>query len=390
MKCVYLYGHGGSGNHGCEALVRTTAEMLYQTMGEYPCVISTKPEQDKKYITNLPIQFVKKGYDLSEAQRIVAKIWKILTGSLYLYDRVEMKAISRDTRDSLCISVGGDNYCYSDYDYYGRMNQYLKNNNNETILWGCSIEPKLLKKKEVLEDLANYSLITARESLTYEALLAAGLTHVKYCPDTAFLLPVEETELPDIFNKEVVGINVSPMVMDYEKSSGMVLKNYIKLMEYVINETDMNIALIPHVVWELNDDLIPLKSLFDKFKGTGRVALIDQEKSMNCCQLKYIISRCRYMVTARTHASIAAYSTRVPTLVVGYSVKSKGIAKDIFGDYRGHVCPVQELKGTDDLTECFKFIQCNAEKMKEIMRIYNDGVGSQFVRIVEMIKREFL
>lgn len=44
----------------------------------------------------------------------------------------------------------------------------------------------------------------------------------------------------------------------------------------------------------------------------------------SCGDLKGYISRCRFLVAARTHASIAAYSTGVPALVAGYSVKARG------------------------------------------------------------------
>ena len=65
----------------------------------------------------------------------------------------------------------------------------------------------------------------------------------------------------------------------------------------------------------------------EKYKDSGRVCIVDD---CNCMQLKYDISKCRFFVGARTHATIAAYSTCVPTLVVGYSVKSRGIARDLF------------------------------------------------------------
>ena len=48
-------------------------------------------------------------------------------------------------------------------------------------------------------------------------------------------------------------------------------------------------------------------------------------------------------IGARTHATIAAYSSCVPTLVVGYSIKARGIAKDLFGTDEGYVLPVQAL-----------------------------------------------
>ena len=83
----------------------------------------------------------------------------------------------------------------------------------------------------------------------------------------------------------------------------------------------------------------------------------------NCTQLKAYISKCRFFIGARTHVTIAAYSTCVPTLVVGYSVKSKGIAKDIFGTYDRYVIPVQNLT-EDNLINEFKWMVNNEKSIK--------------------------
>ena len=76
-------------------------------------------------------------------------------------------------------------------------------------------------------------------------------------------------------------------------------------------------------------------------------------EDQNCMQLKDIISHCEFFIGARTHATIAAYSTGIPTLVVGYSVKARGIARDLFGTEEGYVLPVQSLRNMDDLTNAF-------------------------------------
>ena len=78
---------------------------------------------------------------------------------------------------------------------------------------------------------------------------------------------------------------------------------------------------------------------------------VDEE--FNCMQLKYLISKCKTFVGCRTHSTIAAYSTCVPTLVVGYSVKSKGIAKDIFGDDKGLVVDGRGFCSDEDLTKAY-------------------------------------
>ena len=53
------------------------------------------------------------------------------------------------------------------------------------------------------------------------------------------------------------------------------------------------------------------------------------------------------------HATIAAYSSWVPTLVVGYSVKARGIARDLFGTEEGYVLPVQALENPEELIQAY-------------------------------------
>ena len=71
------------------------------------------------------------------------------------------------------------------------------------------------------------------------------------------------------------------------------------------------------------------------------------------------------MIASRTHASIAAYSTRVPTLVVGYSIKAQGIAQDLFGTTDHYVVPVQSLRTPYDLITHFKWLMQNEEQIKK-------------------------
>ena len=142
---------------------------------------------------------------------------------------------------------------------------------------------------------------------------------------------------------------------------GVTLQNYVNLIQYIIDKTDMQVALIPHVVWTHNDDRKPLAQLYEMFKDTNRVVMIEDH---NAEELKGYIARCKFMVVARTHASIAAYSTQVPTLVVGYSVKARGIAKDIFGTEENYFIPVQSLQREDDLTKGFKWVMDQEGEIK--------------------------
>ncbi len=89
---------------------------------------------------------------------------------------------------------------------------------------------------------------------------------------------------------------------------------------------------------------------------------------MSCQKLKYVISKCRAFIGARTHATIAAYSSMVPTLVVGYSVKAKGIAQDIFGTWENYVLPVQTLSNPEELIGAFAWMMEREDGIRQRLR----------------------
>lgn len=262
----------------------------------------------------------------------------------------------------LALSVGGDNYCYGGTDFYDDLDTVFHKKGFKTILVGCSIEPEVISNAKVKTDLLSHELIIARESITYTAMCDEGLRNVVLLPDPAFALETTMIDLPTGFIEgNTVGINLSPMVNRFSVNDGIVQRNADKLLSHIIETTNMQIALIPHVVWPQSNDLDTLRPLYEKYKGTGRVILIDD---CNAEVLKGYISRCRMMIAARTHASIAAYSSCVPTLVIGYSVKSKGIAKDIFGTDDNYVIAAQSFKTDSDLIDRFEWLQENENTIR--------------------------
>lgn len=359
MKVV-LYAHGGSGNHGCEAIVRSTAMLLKDAVSD-AVLLSYAPDEDIYYGVD---KIVRVGAELHPINRksmlfLQAYLKQKLFGDYHLMDALQHKqAIDELPEVDAAFFIGGDNYCYSDVKNYIPINAFMRKKVKKTILWGTSVEPELLKDKDIAQDMEKYSLIVARESISYEALKKVNPNTI-LLPDPAFFLEPEICELPQGFEEsKTVGINISPLILERETVPGQTMANYEEMIQYLLEHTEEKIALIPHVVWENNDDRIPLRKLYSKFAHTGRVILVEDH---NCRQQKYIISKCSLFVGARTHATIAAYSTGVPTLVVGYSVKSTGIAKDIFGTSEKYVIPIQDLIDTGKLLNGVKWIYDNKD-----------------------------
>ncbi|MBQ8878135.1 MAG: polysaccharide pyruvyl transferase family protein [Lachnospiraceae bacterium] len=354
--------HAGSGNHGCEAIVNSLCHMIK----EKTVLVSYCGSEDEKYsLKNLCRIVNERRFEEHLLAHVLYYVYRKLTKDETSFIRYRYQGIFRKEMSPVAISIGGDNYCYDSMLHDLRLaNKAFVEKGVKTVLLGCSIEPELLDKEEIIEDLTKYHTIIARESITYEALKqkVKGPNIVCY-PDPAFTLGKKELPLPEGFAEgNTVGINISPMIQDNETSAGITMENYRELIKDIIASTDMQIALIPHVVWARNDDRKPIHALYEEFQNTGRVVEIQDG---SCEELKGYISKCRFFVGARTHATIAAYSTCVPTLVVGYSVKARGIARDLFGTEEGYVLPVQSLKEKDDLKKAFDWVMNHEAEIKQ-------------------------
>lgn len=349
---IHLYFHGGSGNHGCEAIVRSTLGILGQDAVLHTSNIASDRAYGLDKVTTLEEDIARPLARRSLPYLLFALHHK-LTGSDYLHTRFAHDAFFSGIRKGdVYLSIGGDNYCYKGTDILAHYNECLQRRGAKTVLWGCSVEPELTKDPAIAKDLARYDLITARETISYEALKAVNPNTILVA-DPAFTLERRDLPLPDGWVEgKMVGINASPLIL----SSGdgqLVMEAYRNLIRRILDTTDLHVVLIPHVVWESNDDRKVLMPLYEEFRHTGRVIELGDH---SCTELKGYIARCRLFIGARTHATIAAYSQCVPTLVLGYSVKSRGIARDIFGCEEHYVIPVQGMTDPGALANGFDWL----------------------------------
>ena len=371
---ILVCQHGGSGNHGCEALARTTEKLLREAYPDADITLySYRPGDDEKYLSDssMTLTGIRKLPGRFSVYNLLYHVKKRLFGA----DKASKIPITGEFRQllkksDLVVAIGGDNYCYRKGVGYYALDDMIAATGKPYLMLGTSLEPSDLEQG-LAQHLGCFTLITAREPITYDACIKAGMTNVVYMPDGAFILPVgKAAEAEGLTPEKAVGINLSPMIVQNESNGGMTVKNYCRLIERILDTTDLQIALVPHVVWEGGDDRLPLRSLYEKYKSTGRVFLVDDA---NCMEIKGLISKLRFFVGARTHSTIAAYSCAVPTLVCGYSVKARGIAEDLFGGHEGYVVPVQGLQREDQLADAFSALFAReAEIRAHLQRVLPD------------------
>lgn len=345
-----MFAHDGSLNRGCEAIVRSSTNLIKEKMrGAKVLLVSGKPKTDKviPLLDDIVDGSRKSINKYSYSWMLSSMRVKLFKDESYALGKIYENTIKQIDNVDVCLSIGGDNYCYGEQPGWYEIDKRVKSKGKKLVLWGCSIGEEDMSDRK-LEDLKLFDLILARETLTYNMLKNKGLDNIKLCADPAFTLEKEELELPVGWKEgNTVGLNFSPLVESKNPKSKTAINN---LIQHILNETDLTIALTPHVMESGNNDYQLLLTYYKKYKDTGRVIILPDH--INATQYKGYIARMRYFIGARTHATIAAYSQCIPTMVLGYSVKSKGIALDLFGEEK-LVLGIDQISDSETLISRF-------------------------------------
>lgn len=360
----YLPIHIDSGNRGCEAITTATAEILRQ---DQITVLTRDLELDRTLGLDKNVKLIpdRKENILFKAKRKIACAfgcsYKTLTYTYHYYNFIRAME-----KNSIMLSTGGDMLCYDDNQVI-YTNELAKSFGCKTILWGCSVgKENLSPAKE--KTLHNFDYIYARESITASLLKEIGCKNVGLFPDPAFILNTSECELPGCFleGRHVIGLNISNYIVGSNDLNstrfGAALR---ETLNYIINNTDFNILLIPHVFWDGQDDRIISNNILEEYRQSNRVFKLLSE-SLDYRQIRYIISKCYIFCGGRTHSVISAYSTCVPSIALGYSIKSRGIAKDLQLPNET-VVNCKSMSKSNDFLTALKYVIDHRDELKSLL-----------------------
>lgn len=356
----YFPLHFDGGNRGCEGIAKGTALLLDRPSSDLigycrDVQLDTFLGIDK-YIS---LQPTKRETFFDKLER-KAEQYLLRPNKTELHFKYQYRYfLNQITKEDCMLSTGGDMLCYGN-NMVNTTNNILSKRGIKTILWGCSMGRNNYTKEKG-DTLKRFDLIYARESLTYEYFKSLNLNNVCCYPDPAFILEPEIVEIPESFKRsEVIGINISPFVMGgYDLSSPFAVE-VKKLIEYLLQNTNLNILLIPHVLWKQQDDRV-VSNRIEQLYNNRRITVLKSE-SYNYLQIRYIISKCKYFNGGRTHSVISAYSTCVPSIAIGYSIKALGIAKDL-GLSKSLVVDSKKCNN-NSLLESYLFLVDNENKIK--------------------------
>lgn len=172
-----------------------------------------------------------------------------------------------------------------------------------------------------------YTEIIARETQSRAELIQNGGVRkdIRVSPDVANLFDV---------NAEVVanrvGISTSFQIERQFKNGISYVQAVAGFCEYVNKKTGADIILIPNQTLPNNarDDVVISKEIYEVLKEKRISAqLVDIHKT-NSTELKSIIASCGVLVGSRYHSCVAALSSGVPVLVVGWHHKYEELLKE--------------------------------------------------------------
>lgn len=391
-KFFLLVGHSGSSNRGCEAILRTT-------------VVGIRKEFPNSQITVSSVEYQKdvrmhRGEGIKFIPFVATKFWKPFSrdwflrkfhnrsGELEEWMFPYVPLIFSLKKADVVLSIGGDNYTedYGDLDYYFKLNKIIKFFKKKLVIWSASIGPFLkISKQEIIQNLRLVDLATVREIESYQYLEGLGLNNIKNVMDVAFLLPCEPVihfcPSSFLFDNNIVGFNISPLIRKYGKiSREQILDHTCRFIQHIIAIENMKVILVPHVTPSDidNNDFLFMKQILKKFEDNSKLFLVsDQYKA---AQIKYIISKCRFFIGARTHSTIASLSSLIPTLSLAYSAKARGINRDIFGslDYSLNIGDY-----------CFENLFLKYQKLKQDESLIKDKLSKRMVEIKQESQKNF-
>ncbi len=349
-----LAGNGPYTNRGCEAIVRGTTKILreYYKDPRFLCFshIQSKGQFRRQCLNEVDPAITHLHSHRMNKKQVVRNFWKPgtwLYAYRYLFDPEALNyQVYRDMLPFLddavaVLSVGGDTYSL-DYDLpilFAGLDDIVLERKRPLAIWGASVGPfNAIPKCEqyMSRHLRKVPVIFARESVTIDYLKGIGVTENVYpVSDPAFLMdPVKPKDIEGVLSidEEAIGLNLSPLMAKYV--TGGDLKAWTSMassiVENVAKKTGMPVYLIPHVTNPNSNDHEFMQRALSLIKDrNGNIILVSPE--YNAAETKWIISQMAFFAGARTHSTIAALSSGVPTLSFAYSIKAQGINRDIFG-----------------------------------------------------------
>jgi len=352
-----LAGNGPYDNRGCEAIVRGTVEIISRYFQNSRFLVCSNFFNKKQLLIQQKYEFDKRishtGYIYSKrySLRWICENFLERSSSRLFREYLYRGLLQNLSEARAVLSIGGDTYSldYGLPKYFVYLNDLIIAKKKPFVIWGASIGPfsnKAKYEKYITEHFRKI-IIFARECETIDYLYSKGIKENVYkVADPAFIMKAQ-APMPIKLNFKIkeggIGINLSPLLAKYITNGDMNhwINMSAEIIKLISTKFKRPIYLIPHVTVPNNDDYLFMKNVLFLLKKQYDIILVPP--IFNAAETKWIIGKMHIFVGARTHSIISALSMFIPSLSLGYSLKAKGINRDIFGHF-DYCIPAKDLK----------------------------------------------
>ncbi len=344
---IGLYGIAGVYNYGCEAIVRGAVRLVKDANPQSRIVYySRRAEEDRYKLKDLDIEVCQISKNSGILSRAINKFFRIAD----INHRLPIDDHERICKEcDAIISIGGDIYTIPEYlrkndkyPYYNNLVQFgeaVKKHHKKLIIYGASIGPfgDFDKAKDYyFNHLKKVDVIVARERSTMKYLKDNGVEdNVLFLPDPAFFVEAKTDSLKKEWSR-YLGVNLSPLSL--KEIYGDVNEEHKRKLAFLISDiakkTNLDIMLIPHVISPTNvldNDLLFLNEIASIIEKNSKNTVKVIKDAGGFIQTKQYLSQCEIVVAARMHCAINAMCESIPTILLAYSEKAKGMARFVYG-----------------------------------------------------------
>ena len=344
---IVITGVTGLRNRGVEALVVATIDRL---RAQWPAaqitVLTRSPEYDSLRLAGRSVNVIDNM--LHNPQPWQHHLMRTVR-SIVRHGRMPCDPAQRALHEaSLVIALGGDVFSsdYSSAPAHLRPLEFALRHGVPVVMLGHSIGPfkTAAESSQWLDVARRCALITVRESLSQDYLgreLKLPAQLVSLTADPAVLLEPADADRTESL-LAAYGVSAGTRLAVVAPSQGILeytgidrerhLEAWIQVIRALTDRCGAEVLIVPHVqeTYVANDDRIIAAEIHRRLDFDRRVRVAGADHSAS--EFKGLIAASDLVVAERMHAAIAAISSGKPALLVGYSVKSRGIIKDLFAD----------------------------------------------------------
>ncbi len=318
-------------NKGCEALTYTFLNML------------------RDYYRGQNIEFVcfMRNDDLGDIPFVYPE-FKFRCHILNIYNPFSWLSVYKEIEECICVFDGsyGDGFT----GIYGTRRNFVQCLRKQMVLWANKplyLLPQTYGKYKFPFNTWSKNLIQ-KSTLAYardEQTAKEVGNSVRITSDMAFALPFDKSRFQFSKNKKF-GVNVSSLLWDDETRGRFGLSVdykvfYHNLIEFLINNTDYEVHLIPHVIDGKNPSANENDFRVCEFlKETYGNDVILTPAFSSAVEAKSYISNMDVFLGSRMHSTIGAISSGVATIPFSYAFKFEALYSHIGYDYVLHATQI--------------------------------------------------